>query len=220
VDCGCGGEAEQLPDLVPGEALVAGLGDRVGQQLLGGAVQSPGGRAGGRIRVGGGQVLSALSNDDLAAARRAGSRPSPSGQAVHRVIPRNTRMPVSWRADPLTMPGIQLRGREVGEASRSPSDVLAAHSRRSGSIAPAVAGTDRCDGGGHQYGLGVLYGDRLRSVGTLCGADGVVVSDGEVHEYGHFGHGGVDAFQVPDGEVPVLDCVGSFEVAFGAVEQG
>ena len=55
-------------------------------------------------------------------------------------------------------------------------------------------------------------------VGTLCGADGVVVGDGEAHQFGHFSHGGVDEFQVADGELPVVVCVGSFEVAFGAVE--
>jgi hypothetical protein len=55
--------------------------------------------------------------------------------------------------------------------------------------------------------------------GTSSGADGVVAGDGEAHEFGHFGHGGVDEFQVPGGELPVVGCVGSFEVAFGAVEQ-
>ena len=33
--CGRAGEAEQLSDLVPGQFLVAGLGDGVGQQSLG-----------------------------------------------------------------------------------------------------------------------------------------------------------------------------------------
>jgi hypothetical protein len=85
---------------------------------------------------------------------------------------------------------------------------------------PGTRGHDSGWTAGSEYGLGALYGDRLQSVRTLSGADGVVVGDGEAHEFGHFGHGGVDEFQVPGGELPVVGCVGSFEVAFGAVEQG
>jgi hypothetical protein len=54
---------------------------------------------------------------------------------------------------------------------------------------------------------------------SLRGADGVVVGDGEAHEFGHFGHGGVDEFQVADGKRSVVGGVGLFDVAFGAVEQ-
>jgi hypothetical protein len=61
---------------------------------------------------------------------------------------------------------------------------------------------------------------RLQRGRSLCGADGGVVGDGEAHKLDHLRRRGIDEFQVPDGELPVLGCVGSFDVAIGAVEQG